>query len=241
MDPKGVNSLVSKPKQQETIPPGTVVKKLTPNQKVYVAPPGKNETKTGEAIASKAPAIYTRPVVKSIKPVNRRADYSVYSIKRKGPADPEGLPSWFNLAAGPGGYLERSEDLWIIPKLSRAQGINLAIVRGDSMAETLKPGDMILLQNLNGGDGVRLPSLEPGQQKTPVENFKRAVENDHIYALSLDNGQTVTIKRVTYQIAKGGRWHIIIEADNRAEFKPYLVREEDEVIFYAKMIGFGKE
>lgn len=199
------------------------------------------ETQKKEPVASGGLPVKIRPIVKNIKPVNRRGDYPLLSIKRGGQQDEKAVPSWMHLAAGPGGHLERSEDLWIIPKLSRSRGINLAVVRGNSMVETLQPGELIVLQDLNGGEGVRLPSLEPGQAKTPIDHFKRAVPNDEIFALSLDNGHSVTIKRVIYQVSKGGRWHMLIVADNPAEWESYVVQEHDEVIFYAKMIGYGKE
>ena len=184
-----------------------------------------------------------RPAVKSIKPANRRHELKRVKIHRDNPPPDYQLAAVFqNMAAGGGGVIEVSEDYWYIPKLSVAgRPMCAAKIRGDSMRETLLPGDTIILSALNGRDGITLPSLTRGKKKNSLTNLRKAVPHDSICALSIDDSDT-TLKRVVYQEGKNDEdWHMIIEADNSAEWQSLVVTRQHSVRFLALFEALADE
>lgn len=179
-----------------------------------------------------------RPLEKKVAAVNRRAELVRFPRERAKKFH-EAVPTWLNAAAGPGMFLELSDDFWNVPKLSRARGIHLAVIRGSSMRETLRPGDYIVMQSF-GDKGITLPPIRSGDQKSRMrEVHAQGIQNDDIVALSINN-EGITIKRVLFQ-GDESDWYLIIDADNRNEWEPRAIRLSDELTIFAKILGLGSE
>ena len=190
-------------------------------------------------LQSAGPLRIERPV-KNVAPLNRRLELRTYNARPARHQDRGASPKWLHLAAGVGGEMEESEEYFLCPELQRSRGIQFAMVRGDSMLETIRQGDLIILKELDSGAGVELPPIKSAQYAKPLREFRSRVPNDEIYALSLDGGESVTLKRVFYQVGGGGEWIMQIVGDNQAVFSPYAVRSSDHIIFYAQFLGLAK-
>ncbi|MCW8128951.1 MAG: helix-turn-helix domain-containing protein [Planctomycetota bacterium] len=182
------------------------------------------------------PGMKIRPMEKTFAPVDRRTDLNVYNRERASARI--AIPTWLNAAAGPGMFLELSDDYWYIPKLSRGRGIHLAVIRGESMKETLRPGDMIVMQSF-ADRGLVMPPLRYGAPKSSMREWRSKIEDGAIYALSINN-EGVTVKRVLFQ-GQEPDWYVMIEADNRNEWEPRTIRLGDEVTFFAKVLGLAED
>jgi len=146
---------------------------------------------------------------------------------------------WLDLAAGTGGPLERCKEYLYFRELSDWQGIHSARIRGDSMRDTLKPGDIVVLRAM-GESGLKLPSLASGAEKNPFARLRVDVPDDSIWVLSI-NAEEPTLKRVRYFVS-GADWHLMIQADNPLEpGYPRVVTRHDEVTFWARVIGIAQE
>jgi SOS-response transcriptional repressor LexA len=170
--------------------------------------------------------------------MSRRDELAVFTIarrQRKG----VGAPHWLNLAAGPGGPLERCKDYYHFEELPDTESIHSARIRGESMKDTLHPGDVVVLRTV-GDAPIKLPTLSHGVEKNPLTRLKVDVPDDTIWVLQI-NGEEPTVKRVRYYIA-GADWHLMIHADNPAEpGYPRVITRQDEVTFWARVIGVAKE
>jgi hypothetical protein len=171
---------------------------------------------------------------------NNRADIPIFSIRRKPEAGDVPVPKWLDLAAGPGCDLKISEDYYYIPRISAGRGIHMALIRGDSMCDTLKPGDVVVLEELPADRRV-LPGIESEDEKNPISYLRSLVPNDSIAVLSI-NDEGPTIKRVRYSKQDGKDWKVVILADNGSMLEyPRPIDHKDEVTFWAKLIGIGEE
>ena len=194
----------------------------------------------GVAIEDRKP----RPVKTDLKLANRRHEIKRIKVKkRKRPSDYVRAEVFDNLAAGGGGVLEVSDDYYYVPRLSiSGKGPTaLARIRGDSMLETLIPGDMVILRALNGREGILLPSLAKGKRKRSLSEIRKHIEDDSIVVLSIDGGDA-TIKRVLFQGGKTDEdWHLQIVADNPSEWRAMVATKEHEIRFLATLEGFADE
>ncbi len=173
---------------------------------------------------------------------NTRADFPVFSLTTVKPRPKaKALPHYLNVAAGPSRVLEACHDLGYVREW--AGTLHSGTVLGDSMLDTVRPGDRIALEPYNGGEGVKLSRL-PGNLQNPVQVIKQHVPEDSICIVSLDTDpDDVTLKRIKYQAHADGSWYMKIEADNPdvsvfGHERSYTVSRKDEVTFWARMVGF---
>jgi hypothetical protein len=178
------------------------------------------------------------PVENRPLPAGRRDELAVFTISRR-QRKGVGSPHWMNLAAGPGGPLERCKDYYHFKELPEGENIHSAVIRGESMQDTLHPGDVVVLRVV-GESPIKLPPLNSGVEKNPLTRLKVDVPDDTLWVLQI-NGEDPTIKRVRYYAA-GSDWHLMIHADNPLEpGYPRVVTRQDEITFWARVIGIAKE
>lgn len=171
------------------------------------------------------------------KSASRRDELPVYHIERIEARGRGGVPSWLNLAAGPGGPLELTENMLYFRELPERNGWHSAIIRGDSMAPTILPGDVVLLETILDGKGLVLGALNPGDPKSDFHSFRRSIHLDDIYVLQL-NDDDPTLKRVRADSRLAGDWHLTLIADN-LDFPGYprVTGRSDTITFFARVIG----
>jgi len=177
-----------------------------------------------------------RRIEESTKVKQELPEYRIAWAHEDGPG--KEVSTWLNLAAGHGGDLELAETpvKVIDPPPGR---ISAARVLGDSMLETLKPSDFVILREL-APQGKELPSLDVDQARNPADALKRVIRQHGIYVLSINDEQPV-VKRVCIAHGRPPNWHCVIIADNRlTPAWPYVVAHEDKVVFYAEVVGLGK-
>lgn len=178
------------------------------------------------------------------QPINRRDEVNVFEITERRDEVPP-VPMWLGLAAGEGNDLELSDDLIYIEELKNKKGIHSAVIKGDSMINTLVAGDIVLLQELNGGR-LPLPRIESKEEKTPLIQWIRHsdIEDEDICVVSI-NGEPPTIKRIGYDTERGAlNWKLQITADNPPAWrkaKPFQVAVGDDIVFHAKLIGRAEQ
>ena len=171
-------------------------------------------------------------------PVSHRDELAVFTISRR-QRKGVGAPLWMNLAAGPAGPLERCKEFYHFTELPDTENTHCAKVRGESMRETLQPGDVVVLR-AGGETPLKLSPLGLGAEKNPLTRLKVDVPDDSIWVLQV-NGEEPTLKRVRYYVA-GADWHLMIHADNPMEPSyPRVITRQDEVVFWARVIGVAKE
>ena len=191
-------------------------------------------------LAEAVPAQYAGRIVPlEARPVaaSRREELAVFTVskRRKGAL----APHWLDLAAGAGGPLERCKDYLYFQELPDWQGIHSARIRGESMKDTLRSGDIVVLRAM-GESGLKLPALASGAEKNPFARLRVDVPDDSIWVLSI-NAEEPTLKRVRYFVS-GADWHLMVQADNPLEpGYPRVVTRHDEVTFWARVIGIAQE
>lgn len=169
---------------------------------------------------------------------NRRAELPVFNLcKQKGAFRREPVPCYSGVAAGPGRVLEKCSDLVWVREYIPASGISSARVATDSMLDTLRPGDRILMQSYRNGEGISLEPLEDEADKTPLNHLRMEVPGDEIYLLALNNPDEPFLKRIRYDTrgTDPHDWRLVIEADNPDVWKSYPMRRSDKVVLYAKV------
>ena len=170
------------------------------------------------------------------KRINRRDELAVYRIAKE--AKGHKLPQWLNLACGPGMELEKSPDFIYVEMPGRVKGIHSAVVRGDSMTDTLSPGDIVILEEFNGGE-IKLEPLGD-DPKNSYRMLQARIPDEAICVISI-NRDPPTLKRVIYDTSRGAAdWTLLFVADNALEWKPRPVGRNEEITFWAKLIGLAK-
>lgn len=208
-------------------PQGTTIRK-DEGHTIYEPP------HTAAGAVGEAPPPYA-PISKKPKRVNRRSELATFPITSEAGPGIAQIPRWEAVAAGFGEDLQKSEEFTYIRELPYWQGVHSVLVRGDSMEDTLHPGDLILVQPFPNG-GIELPprGTDPKNSK---KQLQRLVPDDELYILNL-NDSGPTVKRVQYHGDLD--WKLLIVADNGL-YRPKPVTAQDKVVFYAKVIGIGEK
>jgi hypothetical protein len=184
-----------------------------------------------------------RPIEDKPLRTNTRDEFPVFTLMKSKPrpkARP--MPHYLDLAAGSAKMLEKCEDLNFVREWSGE--VHSGTVVGDSMIETVRPGDRIALEPCNAGEGHRLEPLKSGERSNPIHVIQQKVPNNSICAVSLsDAEEEITLKRVRYQRNADGTWFLQIVADNPDAYVFgqkgfYTVGRKDGVVFWARMVGF---
>jgi hypothetical protein len=145
----------------------------------------------------------------------------------------------FRIAAGPGinpdpyGEAQSSQ--------GKDSGFHdLALVAGQSMADTLVDGDVVALKRID-------QTLEPVSDETTglsANHISNLIEHDGIFALAINDEideRRYTIKRVRIHSLKDGKWFGEILADNPeaswGDRGVVMIRKTDRVHFAAQVIG----
>lgn len=193
------------------------------------------------AVGEESP-IYPLPQ-RIIKPVNRRSEIPVFKIVSRKKQNVTALPKWLDLAIGEGEDLQRCEDLVYFEGIDDFKGLHTATIRGDSMWETLHPGDLVVLKPLPAG--AVLKKLDDPRERTPMDVWRAKfdIREGDIVVVSIRD-RAPTLKRVHYDTSRGERqWKLQIVADNPASGwngnGVFQIDDEDWVVFHAKMIGRG--
>ena len=189
------------------------------------------------AAVSEAPAPYTKPEARH-KVINRRDELERYTLEQADAENVVPIPKWLNLACGEGADLELCEDFLYVRKLPDWKHVHSAVLRGDSMQETLRPGDIILMRE----HPFELQPIQDKEEKTPLPKWEAqsGIKHDDICVLTI-NGGPHTLKRVVYDTRHGrNRWKMLICAENPPAWgRDFPVETGDHIIFYAKLIGIG--
>jgi hypothetical protein len=170
--------------------------------------------------------------------LNRRADLPFLHLDYHRPGRRRRVPPWL-VSAGPGRELERANECEQYQEIPDADGCHTARVIGESMLDTLRPGDLVVLRAICGAGGIHLPPVESRAQRNARRILETHVRHGDVCLLSL-NEDPPTLKRVCYE---GGEtdWHLVLRADNPAahwgDAGVYLVHRADQVRFYARLIG----
>lgn len=168
---------------------------------------------------------------------NRRDELPVYHISESGKGGK--VPKWLNLAAGDGSDLELSDEFLYFEEIKAHAGLHAAVIRGESMCDTLVPGDVVVLEEMPGGVW-ELPPLD-GDVKNSYLVAKSKVAHDDICVLSI-NDDAPTIKRVGYDVSRGlNDWQMLILAENPSVWPARAVTKRDHVKFHAKMLGIAEK
>lgn len=169
---------------------------------------------------------------------NRRNEYRIVPYSSEPMPGAVQIPCFESVAAGFGEDLEKSEDLVHVREFPDWKGVHSLIVRGDSMEDTLKPRDLILVETFNNGDGITLEALQPEDEKTPYRQVQKRIPDDEIYVLSIDN-EPPTVKRVVYDTHIENDWHLAIVADNK-HYKLRVLTRGTPIRFYGRLMAIGK-
>lgn len=209
------------------------------------AAPGRTVTDAKES----PPASYGRRVEDIIRPIeakplriNTRDSFPWFEVvKRKPRPKARPMPHYLGLAAGAARVLQACEDLNFVREWTSE--LHSGTVIGDSMMDTIRPGDRIALAAFNDGRGERLERL-PDDRQNPLHIIQQKVRDNEICVIShADAEEEVTLKRIRYQKNADGTWYMQIVADNPdapvfGHKGSYIVSRKDEIIFWARMIGF---
>lgn len=169
-----------------------------------------------------------------------RGELALFSVakgvrRRGAPSAPE----WLQRATETGGPLEANREHLFFRELGDGAGVFSARVRGDAMREALVVGDVVVLRAA-GKDGVKLSRGEGVDRTNAVAQTRVDVPDDSVWVVQV-NGEEPTLRRVRYYSA-GAEWHVMLQADNPLEpGYPRIVTRQDEVTFWARVIGFAKE
>lgn len=149
------------------------------------------------------------------------------------------VPEWLKRATGPGGPLEAKRGHLYFEELGDGAGVFSARVRSEAMREALVVGDVVVLRSA-GKSGVKLGRDEGVGRANAVAQTRVDVPDDSVWVVQV-NGSEPALVRVRYYAA-GGEWHVMLQADNPVESGyPRIVTRQDEVTFWARVIGFAKE
>ncbi|MBE7466711.1 MAG: helix-turn-helix domain-containing protein [Planctomycetes bacterium] len=171
---------------------------------------------------------------------DRRDEIPVYAIERTGGRVSGAIPRWYDIACGNGSELERCEDCMYFRELPDWRGRHSMRVRGESMMNTLIPGDFVIVNEILGPDGLLLSAIESQDEGMSLMRFERFVRHDDICVLSI-NDDAPTLKRVRIRKGSGSaNWWLYIDADNRGAWPGFNVTSKDSVRFYATLIGRAK-
>lgn len=166
---------------------------------------------------------------KKIRRVNRRDELAVYHSADNG----KHIPCYSGIAAGPGRVLERCSDVVFVREHIPGSNLSSARVAGESMLDTLQRGDRVLLREY--ATPYELEPISEADEKGSVLQIKSEIPDDSIWVLSI-NREEPTLKRITHE-GSHADWRLIIEADNRDEWKPYTKKRGDVIHFHAKLLG----
>jgi len=142
-----------------------------------------------------------------------------------------------NLAAGFGGELEPLKSDGHIPEYGNRTDISLFRVIGDSMENTLAPGDIIAAQEIQGH--IELKPMDDKNGKIPLNHVRPLAPDKHMYIIDL-NGSGLSVKRVNYQ-GQNSSWFLTLSADNSAwELEngfPRILEYKDGLTIYSRILG----
>lgn len=123
--------------------------------------------------------------------------------------------------------------------LPRSAHFHAALIKGDSMLETLHDGDCVILDSF-GEQGEKLTPLSCEDAKNPIDRLRAKVPDDSICVLSVNDHNDLTVKRVRYARQSGSNWHLLMLADNPHEKGyPRIISRSDDVIFWARVVGIA--
>ena len=173
-------------------------------------------------------------------PIDRRGELKVFEVSLEKRGNP--LPTWVKLAAGPGRELEISEDYIHVRELPDWKRHHSLVVAGESMKNTLAPGDIVIMERLENVAMVPFPKRTNlvDMEIKPLSAWHRVIPDESICVLSI-NKEEPTLKRIQY-VGNDAQWFLKIVADNPAEWeypKGKTVMPEDEVDFYGILRGVG--
>ncbi len=181
------------------------------------------------------------PIVDRPKAQNHRDELAVWKIQKRSSRAPVKLPKWYGLACGGGRELQKCPDYIYFRELPDWKNHHSAVVRGDSMRETLLPQDIVILRMLNNSEGVALEPLDSDDLKGPMQRLQAYVPPRAICVVRI-NDEEPTLKRVLYHAGQTSKdWKLTIVADNPAEWEPRPIGLKDHVVFYARVIGLAQE
>jgi hypothetical protein len=200
--------------------------------KAYDAPPISADG------ASEPEAPYARPIESQPRRVNRRDELPLYAIARKPGAGIVAIKKFEAVAAGFGEDLSPSPDLTYIRELPDWRDVHSIIVRGDSMEDTLRPDDLILVRAFHAGEGLTLDALSHGDPKTPVKQIEQFIPDDKLFIMSIGL-EPPTVKRIRYDIHNPRDWHLLIVPDN-PQYKTRVLARETEIRFWGQVVGIGE-
>lgn len=126
------------------------------------------------------------------------------------------------LAAGQARVPDFEDKIWAVANGARPTEFN-ARVRGDSMEDTIKPGEVVKLRRLpgggltvgGGGDGRDGP--DTSEAPADGRELLGRLKNFSIYAVSIDEGagfHEYTLKRLVVHRSRSARWSVEWRADN---------------------------
>ena len=194
----------------------------------YVLSPATVRPKTGR------PRIQVVPIEDRPIPTNTRSDYPVKEVKRAPHHEKQPthfMPAFYDLACGPHGCLQQAEDYYTCEAYKGWNDVFIAKVRGDSMKNTLNPGDYIIMRAF-GPQGLKLPRLEKEAPRNPIIGIRQHIPQQAVCMVSINDHTELTLKRI-YYVNPEGEWHLLIKADN-PHYEPeiQMIGRQDEVVFW---------
>ena len=203
-------------------------------------PPAAGPTREASAAQESAPVIETPPpgpqVVTPPRPlIDRSAEYPKF--------DPDDwvLPEPLRVAAGGARVLDMGVAVERMLRSETSETFPIRVV-GDSMANTIKPGEAVLVRSF--GRRVELPAIDADYPRMGVSEFRSVIREQGIYVVSVGQGDDLaeyTLKRVAVWDRSEKNWKLWLVAENPysgwGQWGQYLVTRSERVHFLAEVIA----
>jgi signal peptidase I len=171
---------------------------------------------------------------------NLRSDLRRINVPEQAYQRADELGQVFRIAAGPS-FMPATGETGRLHKIDGSPVSVFAVVAGDSMTDTLIPGDILALEVL---DDVNIYPVTDERGKMTAGEIRKIIDDNAIYVLAKDDEyahRSYTIKRIRVSELANGGWHGEICADNPetswGDRGQVAIRKGDRVHFAAKVVG----
>ncbi len=186
----------------------------------------------------KALKVVVQPI--EAKPRNQRMGLPTLQIVEGRSSSGKVLPVFSGVAAGHGGDIEAVAKLCHLAEYPDATQLSLIRVSGDSMLDTIHPGQLVVVDNANFP--ASLSPLPRGKKKTSIMAVRGLVPDGSLVVVRVDD-EASTIKEVKYG-GFDGDWNLLLLAHNgqwaTQNGYPKAITRSNKVTFEGRILGLAK-